>query len=82
MEPSQKNVLVPIAYDSEGSKIVALIDVFRYADAHVTVASVEGDLQVVCLNNVRISKKMCEDGEGLTNRKDKVYKSARKATSN
>ncbi|GLJ37454.1 hypothetical protein SUGI_0760950 [Cryptomeria japonica] len=54
MEPSQKNVLVPIAYGSEGSEIVTLIDVFSYAGAHVTVASVEGDLQVVCLNHVKL----------------------------
>ncbi|KAH9309301.1 hypothetical protein KI387_037212, partial [Taxus chinensis] len=47
-------VLVPIAYGSDGIDVVTLIDVFGLAGARVTVASVEGDLQVECLNRVRL----------------------------
>ncbi len=49
-----KSVLVPVANGSEEMEAVITIDVLRRAGAHVTVASVEDSLEVVCSRNVKL----------------------------
>lgn len=54
MEAPQKKVLVPIAYGSEESDVVTLVDVFGEGGALVTVASVENDIQIECSSGVKL----------------------------
>jgi protein deglycase len=49
-----KSVLVPVANGSEEIETVGIVDTLRRAGASVTVASVEGDLQVTCSRGVRL----------------------------
>lgn len=54
MEAPQKKVLVPIAYGSEESDVVTLVNVFSGGGALVTVASVENDIQIECSSGVKL----------------------------
>lgn len=51
---ASKKVLVPIGTGSEEMEAVITIDVLRRAGADVTVASVEGSLEVNCSRHVKI----------------------------
>eukprot|EP00027_Filamoeba_sp_ATCC50430_P010576 CAMPEP_0168563536 /NCGR_PEP_ID=MMETSP0413-20121227/12727_1 /TAXON_ID=136452 /ORGANISM="Filamoeba nolandi, Strain NC-AS-23-1" /LENGTH=191 /DNA_ID=CAMNT_0008595073 /DNA_START=99 /DNA_END=674 /DNA_ORIENTATION=- len=53
-EQVKKTVLVPIANGSEEIEAVSIIDTLRRAQAEVTVASVEKQLNVVCSRGVKI----------------------------
>lgn len=54
MEAPQKKVLVPIAFGSDETEVVTLVNVFSKAGALVTVASVEQDLQIECSSRVKL----------------------------
>uniref|UniRef100_A0A0C9RVM2 TSA: Wollemia nobilis Ref_Wollemi_Transcript_10665_1416 transcribed RNA sequence n=1 Tax=Wollemia nobilis TaxID=56998 RepID=A0A0C9RVM2_9CONI len=53
-EAAPRKVLVPIAFGNDEIDVVTLIDVFSFAGASVTVASVERDLQVECSSRVKL----------------------------
>lgn len=53
MEAPQKKVLLPIAYGSEETEVVTLVDVFRGGGALVKVASVENDIQIECSSGIK-----------------------------
>eukprot|EP00250_Pteridium_aquilinum_P004016 c1426_g1_i1 orf=63-1418(+) len=52
--PTQKKVLVPIAFGSEEIEVVVIVDILRRAGADVLVASVEDDLQTELSRRVKL----------------------------
>lgn len=54
MEAPHKKVLVPIAFGSDETEFVTLVNVFSKGGALVTVASVEQDMQIECSSGVKL----------------------------
>lgn len=50
----QKKVLVPVGFGTEEMDAVIIIDILRRAGAHVTVASVEPNVQIKCSSGTKL----------------------------